>query len=274
MQGRTAIFSSYSDAHLDEATFEAQLTGERMTLTTCWYWILKLKVRFLSGDYAGALAAADKAKSLLSATGGQIHMLDYFYYAALTVAACYENASGDEQQGRRQLLTAHQEQLREWAENYPPTFADKHALVLAEISRLEGRALDAMHSYEQAIQSARETGFVQNEALAYEVAAWFYLARGFETIAHTYLRNARNCYDRWGALGKVKQLDERYPRLHEERLPTSTTATIGTLVRHLDVETVVKASQAPPTQIVLNKLIQKLFPITVAPSHPARVLPS
>jgi hypothetical protein len=47
----------------------------------------------------------------------------------------------------------------------------------------------------------------------------FYLARGFETIADTYLRNARNYYERWGALGKVKQLDERYPRLHERRLP-------------------------------------------------------
>ena len=85
-----------------------------------------------------------------------------------------------------------------------------------------------MHLYEQAIQSARENGFVQNEALAHELAARFYLARGFETIARTYLRNARNCYDRWGALGKVKQLDELYPQLHEERDPTSPTATIGT----------------------------------------------
>ena len=33
----------------------------------CWYWILKLKARFLSGDYAEALAAADKAKPLLQA---------------------------------------------------------------------------------------------------------------------------------------------------------------------------------------------------------------
>src|SRR6266849_3392548 len=177
-------------------------------------------------------------------------MLDYFYYAALTVAACYENASADEQQGWRELLTAHREQLREWAENYPPTFVDKHALVLAEIARLERRALDAMQLYEQVIQSAHENGFVQNEALAYEVAAWFYLARGFETIAHTYLRNARNCY-------------ERYPRLHEERLPTSTTATIGTLVRQLDVETVVKASQALSSEILLPKLIEKLMRFAV-----------
>src|SRR6202035_1250600 len=152
-----------------------------------------------------ALKAADKVKPLLSAGTLQIELLDYFLYAALTVAALYEEASTDERQEWRDLLTAHREQLREWAENYPPTFADKHALVSAEIARLEGRAFDAMQLYEQAIQSARENGFVQNEALAHEVAARFYLAHGFEAFAHTYLRNARNGYDRWGAFGKVKQ---------------------------------------------------------------------
>src|SRR5260370_735612 len=263
MQGRTATFSTFSDAQFDEATFEAQLTGDRTPLMICWYWILKLKARCVSGAYAEALEAAGKVKPLLSAAPAQIQLLDYFYYAALTVAACYESASADEQQGWHELLTTHREQLREWAENYPPTFADKHALVLAEIARLEGRAFDAMQLYEQAIQSARENGFAQNEALAHEVAARFYLAHGFETIAHAYLCKARNCYDRWGALAKVKQLDERYPQLHEERLPTSTTSTIGTPVRQLDVETVVKASQALSSEIVLSKLIEKLMRIAV-----------
>jgi predicted ATPase/signal transduction histidine kinase/tRNA A-37 threonylcarbamoyl transferase component Bud32 len=266
MQGRTATFSTFSDAQFDEAAFEAQVTDDRMNSLVCGYWIMKLQARFLAGEYVTALAAAQQAKPLLGAMVGQIPLLDYFYYTALTVAALYEKASADEQTGWREILAAHREQLREWAENYPPTFSDKHALVTAEIARLEGRAFDAMHLYEQAIQSAHENGFVQNEALAHEVAARFYLACGFETIAHTYLRNARNCFDRWGALGKVKQLDERYPRLHEERLPTattSTTSTIGTPVRQLDVETVVKASQALSSEIVLSKLIEALMGIAV-----------
>jgi PAS domain S-box-containing protein len=263
MQGRTATFSTFSDAQFDEATFEEQLTRDRVTPVIGAYWILKLKARFLSGDYAEALATADNLKPLLPAATGQIQQLDYFYYAALTVAALYENASADEQAGWRDLLATHREQLREWAENYPPTFADKHLLVSAEIARLEGRALEAMHLYEQAIQSARENGFVQNEGVAHEVAARFYAARGFEAIAHMYLRNARNCYDRWGAHGKVKQLDERYSHLHEERTPTSTTSTIGTPVGQLDVETVVKASQALSGEIVLSKLIEKLMRIAV-----------
>jgi PAS domain S-box-containing protein len=263
MQGRTTTFSTFSDAQFDEATFEAQLTGNRMALMIFWYWMLKLKARFLSGDYAEALAAAGKVKVLLWTSVAQIQQLEYFYYAALTVAACYENASAEQQQGWRELLTLHGEQLREWAENYPPTFADKHVLVLAEIARLEGRDLEAMRQYEQAILLAREHGFVQNEGLAYEVAARFYSGRGFETIAHAYLRNARNCYDRWGALGKVKQLDELYPHLHKELDPTSPIVTIGTPVGQLDIETVIKASQALSSEIDLPKLIERLMRIAV-----------
>jgi predicted ATPase/signal transduction histidine kinase/tRNA A-37 threonylcarbamoyl transferase component Bud32 len=262
MQGRTTTFSTLCEAQFDEATFEAQLTGERIPLMVCWYWILKLKARYLSGDYVEAMAAAGKAKPLLSALAAQIQLLDYFYYAALTAAACYENALTDNQQGQRELLTAHQEQLREWAENYPPTFAGKYALVSAEIARLEGRDFDAMKLYEQAIQSAHENAFVQDEALALEVAARFCTTHGFETIAHVYLDKARNCYDRWGALGKVKQLDERYPHLHEERAPTSS-ATIGQPVGQLDVDAVVKASQALSSEIVLPELIEKLVRIAV-----------
>jgi len=261
MQGRTESFSTFSNAQSDEATFEAQLTESRMPMLVCWYWILKLKARFLSGDYAEALAAADKVKPLLSAAAAQM-LLDYFYYSALAVTACCENASVDQQRAWRELLTAHRERLREWADTNPSTFADKAALVAAEVARIEKRDADAMRLYEQAIQLAREHGFVQNEGLAHELAAQYYLARGLETVAYAYLRSARNRFDRWGALGKVKQLDERYPRLHEERTPTSS-ATIGQPVGRLDVDTVVKASQALSSEMVLPKLVEKLMRIAV-----------
>jgi PAS domain S-box-containing protein len=257
MQGRTATFSTFSDGQFDEATFEAQLTGDR-AVTICFYWILKLKARFLSGDYAEALVAAEKAKQVLWACAVQIQLFEYFYYAALTVAALYEKATADERTGWHDLLTAQREQLREWAENYPPTFGDKHALVSAEIARLEGRDLDAMRLYEEAIRAARENGFVQNEGLANELAAQFYLKRGIEKVAHPYLRDARYCYLRWGALGKVKQLNERYPAI-EDQVAVRPTSKIGTSVEQLDLGAVVKASHAVSGEIVLEKLIKTLM---------------
>ena len=111
----------------------------------------------------------------------------------------------------------HHRQLQEWAENCPENFANRAALVAAEIARLEGRELDAERLYEQAIRSARANGFVHNEALANELAARFYAARGFEKIAHAYLRDARYGYLRWGADGKVRQLEQLYPHLRDGR---------------------------------------------------------
>jgi PAS domain S-box-containing protein len=257
MQGKTASFSTFSDREFDEATFEGQLTGDR-AVTICFYWILKLKARFLSGDFAEALAAAEKAKQVLWASAVQIQLFEYFYYAALTVAALYENATVDQRTGWHDLLTAQCKQLREWAENYPPTFGDKHALVSAEIARLEGRDLDAMRLYEEAARGARGNGFVQNEGLANELAAQFYLNRGIDKVAHSYLRDARHCYLRWGAFGKVKQLNERYPAI-EEQAAVGPGSKIGTSVEQLDLGTVMKASHAVSGEIVLEKLIKTLM---------------
>jgi predicted ATPase/signal transduction histidine kinase len=264
MQGRTATVATFSDAQFDEATFEAQLTGDRMNTMICLYWILKLKARFLSGDYAEALAAAAKAELMLRRGDAvQIYMLDYSYYIALTAAALYEHASADDRAVWRNLLTAHRERLREWAENYPPTFGDKHALVSGEVARVEGRDADAMRLYEDAIKSAREHGFVQNEGLAHEVAAGFYAARGAESIAFNYLRGARDCYLRWGAFGKVRQLERLHPRLAEESTAPASSAMIDTPVERLDVATVVKASQAVSSEIELGTLIETLMRVSL-----------
>src|SRR5258706_12764045 len=262
MQGRTAALSTFNDAQFDEAAFEAQLlAGERMPTMICWYWIVKAKARFLSGDYTGALAAADKAKALLWSSTAHFPLIDYYYYAALTVAALHENASAGERKGWRERLATYQAQLREWADNYPPTFGDKHALVSAEIARLEGRDADAMRLYEEAIQLARENGFVQNKAVAHELAAGFYLARGSMTAGRTHLGEARGCFARWGADGKVRQLDERMAPLPEE--PASPSAITLTNVAQLDLLSVAKASQAISGQIVLEDLVDTLMRIVL-----------
>jgi len=266
MQGRTANFSTFNDAEFNEAIFEAQLTSDRMSAMVRFYWILKLKTRFLSGDYVEALTAATKAKALLwissAHSGANFELLDYFYYAALTVAALYEDATLGEQTAWRSLLLAHREQLREWAENYPPTFGDKHTLVSAEIARLEGRDVDAMRLYEEAIRTARENGFVQNEGLASELAAQLYQKCGIDKVAQSYLRDASHCYLRWGAVGKVKQLNERYPAI-EEHVAVRPTTTIGTSVEQLDLGTVIKASHAVSGEILLEKLIKTLMLIAL-----------
>jgi PAS domain S-box-containing protein len=185
-------------------------------------------------------------------------LVEYHFCSALCHAAVCRSATSDHRHQHLEAITAHQKQLKVWANNCPENFENRVALVDAEIAGLEGRELDAERLFEQAICSARDNAFVQNEALAYELAAHSYAARGFEQIAHLYLRNAHHRYLRWGADGKVRQLEQLHPRLREnERVPGPTT-TIGTPVQHLDLATVIKVSQVVSGEIVLERLIGTL----------------
>jgi len=262
MRGQTTTFSSFSDAQFDEGRFEAQLTADRMIRMVCYYWTLKLEARFISGDYDAARLAAQKAKSLLWSAKIHIHSVDYYFYNALTIAAIHETSGLQKQAEGFEELKQCLERLREWSETCPETFLDKYILVSAEVARIEHRDVDAMRLYEEAIRAARENGFVQDEGIANELAAQFCLKRGLEKFAHSYLREARYCFVRWGALGKVKQLDERYPGLAEQATVRPTT-TIGTPVEQLDLGTVMKASQAVSGEIVLENLIKTLMMIAV-----------
>ena len=270
LQGKTVRLSSFDDVRVgpdasdgstfDEAVFEAGLGEGRTPRLVCRYWLLKMQACFLSGDHVAAYAAAQKTKAMLrGATSLPILLLDYHYYAALVVAALYEGASADEQREWRELLAEHQAQLREWAQNCAPMFHDKFVLVSAEIARLEGRDLEAMRLYEQAMQSARENGFVHNEAIASELAARFYFARGFAPSGNAYLEQARTCYARWGAVGKVRQLDERYPQLRARTMRAPAMPMDGET--QLDMLSVTKASQAISGRIVLNEVIDTLMRI-------------
>ena len=129
-----------------------------------------------------------------------------------------------------------------------------------------------MNLYEQAIRSAQANGFVHNEAVASELAARFYAARGFEFAGRGYLRNARHCYLRWGADGKVRQLDTIHPRLRTEEPAPASTSTITAPVEHLDLATVIKVSQAVSGEIVLEKLLDTLMRTAMAQAGAERVL--
>jgi PAS domain S-box-containing protein len=269
LRGLTTRFGSFDHAEFDEKDFERNL-NHHPPMNQFWHWVRKLQVHFFAGDFASAIEASLKARPLLWASP-TFEIADYELYSALSRAALWDSSASDQRREHFETLAAHYERLQIWAEHCPENFEDRAALVGAEVASIEGRELDAERLYEQAIRAARANGLVQNEATAWEVAAQFYAARGFETIADAYLRNARTCYDRWGAHGKVKRLDERYPRLREGRTPAPS-ATIDPPVGQLDVETVVKASQAISSEMVPAALIEKLVRIAMEYAGAARGL--
>jgi PAS domain S-box-containing protein len=260
LRGLTNKFGSFNDKEFDEAEFERHLASNPALADPGFgYWTLKAEARFFACDYASAVDASLKAQQLLWAAPALLEQAAFRFYGALSHAAAWDSASPNERQKHFEALAAHHKELEIWAEHCPANFENRVALVSAEIARIEGHDLDAMRLYEQAIRSTRANGFIHNEAVAYEVAARFYAARGFDKVADTYLREARYCYLRWGADGKVKQLDHLYPHLRKEDPARGTTSTIMASAELLDLATVIKVSQAVSGEMVLEKLIERIM---------------
>ena len=225
LRGLTPEFGSFDDAHFDELR-SSNIWPEdpSLSLAAFLYWLRKLQARFFAGDYASAVDASSKAQRLCF--GRRRHVLeaaDYEFYGALSDCASAMPHLRMRTSSTR-LWQPTIASSRSGRENCPENFEDRAALVGAEIARIEGRDAEAMRLYERAIRSARANGFLHNEALAYELAARFYSARGFEKIARLYLRKARYGYLRWGADGKVRQLDQQYPQLRQEKPVTGSTS--------------------------------------------------
>jgi len=257
LQGRTRETLAFDDDSFDEAACFAAIVKASFGCGIVFYHVMKQMLAFLNGRYAEALDCSVRAEPVLGAAMAMPIEATYHFFHALTLTALYPTASAAQQEDYRHVLNAGLKKFKLWADNCPENYRNRYALVSAEIARIEGRDLDAMHFYEEAISSAREHGFIQNQGIAHELAAKFYSERGFDTIADTYLGNARSCYVRWGADGKVRQLDQTHPQLRHDSARLD--STIATSAEQLDLATVVKVSQAVFSEIDLNELIHALM---------------
>jgi len=260
LRGQTAKFGCLDHDGYSELDTERRLADSpNLVFAEFYYWTRKLQAHFFAGDLATAVEASLHAESLLWTSATMFESAEYRLYGALAHAAVWDDATPEERPRHFDSVLDHHRQLQVWAEVNPETFEDRAALVGAEIARIEGRVLDAQELYDQAIRAAHKYGFVHNQAIASETAGRFYAERGYEKIAATYLRNARACYLRWGAEGKVRQLEELYPELRVDKSIPDSTATIVAPVEQLDLATVIRVSEAVSGEIVFEKLINTLM---------------
>jgi GAF domain-containing protein len=73
-------------------------------------------------------------------------------------------------------------------------------------------------------------------------------------------------------MGKVRQIEQSHPQLCEDFTPPPATALFGAPVEHLDIRSVVKASEAVSGEIVLSRLIETLMTLALEQAGAARGL--
>ena len=234
---------------------------------------MKAFLCFIFDERKESLDIALKAEKYKEPMLGLVFLpLIYFYTSLIYLSHCPGATI------RKRLLYLNkvyfnQKQLKKWAKYAPENLLHKWHLVEAERCKTNGKSLKAMRHYDKAVTLAKVNGYTHEEALANELAAKFYLTKGYERIAKTYMKEACYLYTLWGAKAKVDQLNKKYSELlyvipdlteKENELELTISRQSGLYPEKLDLATVLKASQTISGEINLDKLLEKLMNIVIA----------
>ncbi|NET06815.1 MAG: AAA family ATPase [Symploca sp. SIO2B6] len=262
---------------MDEESLIADFKNNNNGIGLGLICIAKATLCYLFEEFSEALIISNSAQAQ-GFLGGPLesHSLRpiWNFYNSLTRLAVYHSpVTESDLKDREALLSGvrkNQEKMKLWSDSAPMNFLHKFYLVEAEYHRAIGKKTEAIEFYNKAIAGAKENEYIQEEALANELTAKFYLDWGQETAARAYMIEAHYCYSRWGATAKVEDLEKRYPQWFVSQVSTTqgiTTTTSTTTARateSLDIATVIKASQTLSGEIILKNLLVKLMDIAIA----------
>lgn len=234
------------------------IATQPLFLMQFWHWLYRGMAHFFSGEYPHAERCLAQAARFTDLIPGHIHMLDFHLYSALSLTLQLEPATFTAD--KQQQVAAHFEKIATWATENAKTFADKQALLRAEILRLEGHNSAAAEHYEQAIALSRSGQFEHINGVAHELAARFASARGLSVAAEAYLKGAIKAWQRWGADAKVRQLGSRHAYLAPAaRQSPFNTVSFDQNEAVSDLQSVIAAMRALTEEINLDRLINTLM---------------
>jgi transcriptional regulator with GAF, ATPase, and Fis domain len=262
LQGLTEDPLSFTDATFDEVAYCRTYQGQR--LFEMFYIVAKLAVLFTFGSYQAAREATRRADAIIQQdfTGTIWDEIRTFYHA-LTLTALYAEGTPEERQETTTLLEALHRRLQRWAENSPHNFQAQHVLVSAEMARLQRQNTDAMALYEAAIEAATTYERWREKALAHELYARFWLERGQQKVAAALMAEARSAYAQWGAAAKVQDLQHKYPDLLDTQSVARQRAQTEAIDTPLDIASVMKATRAITSEIMLADFLCELVRIAI-----------
>jgi predicted ATPase/signal transduction histidine kinase/tRNA A-37 threonylcarbamoyl transferase component Bud32 len=264
---RTELFDT-----AEEARQALEVLAQRNREGWIWYHVLKARLHYLFGQASQAQEYALKARERIDLRIGHYPSHEMAFYQGLILAALCGDAEESQRTRLRQRLQKMLELLEGWVEaGATPVFGPMLQLLRAETARVDGDLQAVAPAFERAISGAQQSGMLQVQALANELAGRYFLGRGLDKVAQVYLADARYCYERWGATAKVEQLEAHFPQLVQEaappapgtRIPSSTQTSTSSHAQVLDMASMLKATQAISSEMVLDSLLEKLLQIAL-----------
>ncbi|MEO5968368.1 MAG: ATP-binding protein, partial [Bdellovibrionia bacterium] len=262
--GSTVGVSGFTDATFNEEKYERNL-GNRFPITRCWFYIRKTIACCILDNHTDAITSAQQAIPLLWTSPSFFEFIEFYYYYSISLAAQCEKVSAEEKKKYIAILLENEKMFKEWSKICPNNFKNIYYLIHAELLKVTGESWKAAQFYEKAIRSSEKSGFIQKQAICYQAAAQFFGMSGITTVANEYIWKARELYSRWGANGKVRQLDGRFPELImrkaslEKKMETITS-------QDVDLMSVIQASQAISGELLPERLLNSLCEILLKQS--------
>ncbi len=269
LRGETSGPMDFATEDLEEAALLARCEGNQSVMVICYYYIFKTMVLGLYREFDEALEASAAAEPLLQAVVGNVATVRHPFHTALALCGKMESASEAERPELMEKVAGTRDQLAQWAEGCPENYAHLHALLAAELARLDGDAEEAAVQYQRAIEQAAANDYPQDRALANELAGRFQLGQDEADLAAGFLSEAHHGYLLWGARHKVQLLEAEFTMLAatawsptERTIETTRTASLNTSTE-LDLASVMRASQAISGEIRLDRLLERLMALVI-----------
>ncbi|MEG4802978.1 AAA family ATPase [Microcoleus sp. ARI1-B5] len=274
LQGKTTNPRLLVGEKFNEQTMLPALRESQNNLVVFVVYLYKSWLNYLFKDYAHSAENAVTASNYSEGAMSTMYVPIHNFYYSLALLALYPTASKSEQKQYLKKVASLQKKMKHWAFHCAENYQHKYDLVEAEKARVLGEYEKAAQYYDRAVKGASKNEYIHEEALANELAAEFYLANGRKKVAQTYLIDAYYGYIHWGATAKVKHLESEYPlflpaasaaksRGDEIIVSTHSSTTSSSHSSLLDLTTVVKASQTLASEIVLDKLLEKLMKMVI-----------
>ena len=241
----------------DGAAMPEHIASNRIAALS--FHLYALVLDYLFGDYPAAVDDAVACECFLDGGRGTLSVPLYHFYRCLALLANWQGDSGERRRVRGQIARS-QKKMKKWAAFAPMNFLHKWHLVEAERCRVSGGDREAREHYDRAIKGAQAAGYVNEEALAWELAGRFHLERedGVADVAADCLRRARAAWLRWGATARADRLAARYP----EHLGAETSS--GPFPPSApDVESMFKTFRILSAEIRLDRLLSEMMRVVM-----------
>lgn len=262
LRGQTASLTTLDDEHFDAAAYRSDMVEVGYSPGPAFLHTIEQMLHYLAGEYEESLAAADRAREVIDAVAAMYMEMNHHLFEGLAAAAWHDRAPVDQCSGLVQVVRGATERMGALADSCAENFLGCHLLLRGELARIEGRSIDAMRDYQDALKQVDEQGFIYLHALTHWIAGRHYQSLGLDTAAVSHLSAAHTGYDKWGAQAMVWHLEQLYPILrarrdeHERMVTSNSTSGVD-----LDHDTIIKATRAISREIDLDRLKARLLAI-------------